>query len=60
MFYKISSNNYKVIITTYSYKFPSVTLDFANNANTFMITKEFEILHKITLWHYLLVKLVDD
>ncbi|CAK88405.1 unnamed protein product (macronuclear) [Paramecium tetraurelia] len=60
LFYKISSNSNKILITTYSYKFPSITLDFTNIDNAFIISKEFEILHKFTFWHYLLVKLVDD
>ncbi|CAD8144097.1 unnamed protein product [Paramecium pentaurelia] len=60
LFYKISPYSNKLIITTYSYKFPSITLDFTNNLNTFIINQEFELNHKITLWHSLFVNLVQD
>ncbi|CAD8185608.1 unnamed protein product [Paramecium octaurelia] len=60
LFYKISPNNNKIIITTYSYNYPSITLDFTNSANNFMLTEEFEIKNKITLWHSLFVNLQSD
>ncbi|CAD8183302.1 unnamed protein product [Paramecium octaurelia] len=57
LFYQISSNNdNKILITTYSYQFPSITSDLSNN----LISKEFDILHKLTFWHNLLITLVDD
>ncbi|CAD8188935.1 unnamed protein product [Paramecium octaurelia] len=58
LFYKLSQNLNTIIITTYSYTFPSVKLDFTNDP--FLITKEFQILNKISLWHLLYVKLVED
>ncbi|CAD8214588.1 unnamed protein product [Paramecium octaurelia] len=60
LFYKISPNNNKIIITTYSYNFPSVSLDFTNSDNNFIITEEFEINHSISLWHSLFVNLEQD
>ncbi|CAD8128981.1 unnamed protein product [Paramecium sonneborni] len=60
LFYKISPNNNKIIITTYSYNFPSVTLDFTNSDNSLIIFEEFELNHKITLWHSLFVNLIQD
>ncbi|CAD8129468.1 unnamed protein product [Paramecium sonneborni] len=60
LFYKISPNNNKIIITTYSYNYPSVSLDFTNKDNNFILTKEFELNHKITLWHHLIVNLIQD
>ncbi|CAD8148222.1 unnamed protein product [Paramecium pentaurelia] len=59
-FYKISPNNNKIMITTYSYNFPSVTLDFSNKDNNFLIPYEFELFHSINLWHNLFVNLISD
>ncbi|CAD8185157.1 unnamed protein product [Paramecium octaurelia] len=55
LFYKLSQNLNTIIITTYSYTFPSVKLDFTNDP--FLITKEFQILNNMQLWHLLYVKL---
>ncbi|CAD8200458.1 unnamed protein product [Paramecium octaurelia] len=57
LFYKISPNNNKIIITTYSYNYPSVSLDFTNSDNSFMITDEFQINQKISLWHRVFINL---
>ncbi|CAK56679.1 unnamed protein product (macronuclear) [Paramecium tetraurelia] len=58
LFYKFEENSKKLIITTYSYQFPSVNLDFTNNP--FLITREVDINHNIQLWHLIYVKLEED
>ncbi|CAD8148748.1 unnamed protein product [Paramecium octaurelia] len=55
--YKISSRN-QIIVTTYSYTFPQVTIDFSDNP--FLIKKEFEISHSIFLWHQVYVQVKED
>ncbi|CAD8122834.1 unnamed protein product [Paramecium sonneborni] len=57
LFYKISSNNNQIIITTYSYTFPSLNIDFQNNP--FLKTETFNINWDIQLWHYILVQKLD-
>ncbi|CAD8082129.1 unnamed protein product [Paramecium sonneborni] len=58
LFYKLSQDINKVVITTYSYTFPSVTQDFTNDP--FLIIKEFNINNNISLWHLLYVRLIED
>ncbi|CAD8215276.1 unnamed protein product [Paramecium octaurelia] len=58
LFYKLSQNLNKLIITTYSYTFPSVTLDFTNDP--FLITKVFQVLNNIKLWHLIYVQSEGD
>ncbi|CAD8100237.1 unnamed protein product [Paramecium primaurelia] len=58
LFYKLSQDLNEIIITSYSYTFPSVTLDFTNDP--FLITQKFKITNNIQLWHLLYVKLVED
>ncbi|CAD8096297.1 unnamed protein product [Paramecium primaurelia] len=58
LFYYIQENSKKLIITSYSYQFPSVSLDFINNP--FLITREFNINHNIQLWHLIYVKLIEN
>ncbi|CAD8094306.1 unnamed protein product [Paramecium primaurelia] len=53
--YKISGIINQIIITTYSYTFPSVISD-----DQLLIEKEFDIQNSITLWQQLKIKLVDD
>ncbi|CAD8185159.1 unnamed protein product [Paramecium octaurelia] len=55
LFYQLSKNLNTIIITTYSYTYPSITLDFTKDP--FLITKEFQILNNMQLWHLLYVKL---
>ncbi|CAD8130058.1 unnamed protein product [Paramecium sonneborni] len=54
LFYKISSQGNQIIITTYSFTFPVVNIDFSNNP--FLKTQIFDIACDIQLWHYILVK----
>ncbi|CAD8089118.1 unnamed protein product [Paramecium sonneborni] len=54
LFYKISNKQHQIIISTYSYTFPSVTLDFSDNP--FLIVKEFNIQNELSLWHKLEVQ----
>ncbi|CAD8209927.1 unnamed protein product [Paramecium pentaurelia] len=52
--YKISSKGNQMIITTYSYTFPSINIDFSNNP--YLIKQAFHLIGDIKLWHYLFVK----
>ncbi|CAD8064194.1 unnamed protein product [Paramecium sonneborni] len=56
--YLISPLQNKIIVSTYSYTFPIVTLDFLDNP--FLKQKEFNIINDITLWHYLYVNLNEN
>ncbi|CAK93238.1 unnamed protein product (macronuclear) [Paramecium tetraurelia] len=56
--YKISSVGNQIIVTTYSYTFPQVTIDFSDNP--FLIKKEFDISNSIFLWHQVYVQVKDD
>ncbi|CAD8085140.1 unnamed protein product [Paramecium primaurelia] len=56
--YKISDIQNQVIVTTYSYTFPTVSIDFSNNP--FLIEKQFDIVHNMKLWHKIQVKLVQN
>ncbi|CAD8089305.1 unnamed protein product [Paramecium sonneborni] len=56
--YRISSIKNQIIVSTYSYTFPIVTIDFSDNP--FLIKKELEIDNPITLWHNIYVKLQED
>ncbi|CAK92601.1 unnamed protein product (macronuclear) [Paramecium tetraurelia] len=58
LFYKLQQNLNKIIITTYSYTIPSVSLDFTNDP--FLIITEFQISNNIQLWHLLYVKMIED
>ncbi|CAD8126364.1 unnamed protein product [Paramecium sonneborni] len=58
LFYLISPIQNKLIITTYKYDFPSVTLNFSNNQ--FLIIREFLIQSNIKSWQYLQVKLEEN
>ncbi|CAD8116725.1 unnamed protein product [Paramecium sonneborni] len=58
LFYKLSKDTNRVVLTTYSYTFPSVTLDFTNDP--FLINQEFYINNNISLWHLLYVRLIED
>ncbi|CAK76088.1 unnamed protein product (macronuclear) [Paramecium tetraurelia] len=53
--YHISSQKNELEITTYSYTFPDVSIDFSNNP--FLLSKRILIENKITMWHYLKVEL---
>ncbi|CAD8122669.1 unnamed protein product [Paramecium sonneborni] len=54
LFYKLSESQNQLIITTYSFTFPSV-----NIKSTDLITKEFDLNHNISIWHYLIAYLTD-
>ncbi|CAD8108641.1 unnamed protein product [Paramecium sonneborni] len=55
LFYKISQLENQIIITTYSYTFPSINIDFSNNP--FLKTQTLNIDWDIQqLWHYILVE----
>ncbi|CAD8137799.1 unnamed protein product [Paramecium octaurelia] len=58
LFYKISSLQNQLIFTTYSFTFPSVSIDFIKES--FLIKKEFDILNEINRWQYLLVYLKEN
>ncbi|CAD8205203.1 unnamed protein product [Paramecium octaurelia] len=58
LYYKLTQDENKIIITTYSYTYPSVTLDFTNDP--FLIRKEFQILNNIQLWHLLYLTLDES
>ncbi|CAD8119769.1 unnamed protein product [Paramecium sonneborni] len=56
VFYKLSDIQNQIIVTTYSFTFPQVTIDFTNNP--FLIEKTFDIINNITLWQKISVKLI--
>ncbi|CAK77671.1 unnamed protein product, partial (macronuclear) [Paramecium tetraurelia] len=58
LFYKISSSKNQIIITTYSYNFPVVDIDFSSNP--FLKSKAFDVTSNIKLWHYILVKKLEN
>ncbi|CAD8095118.1 unnamed protein product [Paramecium sonneborni] len=58
LFYKITSNKNQIIITTYSYTFPTLNIDFSNNP--YLKTETFDIDWDIQLWHYISVKKLDN
>ncbi|CAD8169287.1 unnamed protein product [Paramecium pentaurelia] len=53
--YKISPIRNQIIVTTYSYTFPSVISDDQQ-----LIQKEFDILNSITLWQKVKITLIAD
>ncbi|CAD8169558.1 unnamed protein product [Paramecium octaurelia] len=56
--YKLSSTGNSIIITTYSYTFPSINIDFSNDP--FLIRQSFDILSDLKLWHYLNVRKFEN
>ncbi|CAD8187793.1 unnamed protein product [Paramecium pentaurelia] len=59
LFYQISKQNNKIIITTYDYTFPAINIDFQNNP--YLIQKEFIIPKSIiNIWHYLFIQLKSN
>ncbi|CAK84286.1 unnamed protein product (macronuclear) [Paramecium tetraurelia] len=55
--YKLSSKGNQIIITTYSYTFPSINIDFSNDP--FLIKETFNIVSDVKLWHYLNVRKLE-
>ncbi|CAD8181635.1 unnamed protein product [Paramecium octaurelia] len=58
LLYKITSSKNSLIVNTYSYTFPLVSINFDNDP--FLIPKEFDLQHNINLWHYVLVILSNN
>ncbi|CAD8061385.1 unnamed protein product [Paramecium primaurelia] len=58
LIYRISQQQYEILIMSYSYRFPIVNIDFNNNP--FLIIKQIEINNNIYLWHYLQVTLQQN
>ncbi|CAK71727.1 unnamed protein product (macronuclear) [Paramecium tetraurelia] len=58
LFYKISSSQNQIIITTYSYTFPAVDIDFSSNP--FLKSEVIDVGSDIKLWHYLFVKKLEN
>ncbi|CAD8054944.1 unnamed protein product [Paramecium sonneborni] len=58
LFYVLSPKGNKICITTYSFTFPLVNIDFSDNP--FLIQKEIDISNDIKLWHYISVGVIDD
>ncbi|CAD8097972.1 unnamed protein product [Paramecium primaurelia] len=56
--YKISKSRNQVIITTYSYKFPSVTINFSDDP--YLIQKQLDITNKLSLWQKLEIQFLED
>ncbi|CAK61293.1 unnamed protein product (macronuclear) [Paramecium tetraurelia] len=56
--YKLSDNQNQIIVTTYSYTFPKVSIDFS--ADPFLIKESFDIIQNIHLWHKIQVKLIGN
>ncbi|CAD8079294.1 unnamed protein product [Paramecium sonneborni] len=53
--YKLSDIQNQIIVTTYSYTFPIVSIDFSNNP--FLIVKIIDIKESMKLWHQIQVRL---
>ncbi|CAD8115237.1 unnamed protein product [Paramecium sonneborni] len=58
LFYHITPLLNEIEITTYSYSFPDVAIDFSDNP--FLIKKKFLMKNKIILWHHLKVELLNN
>ncbi|CAK75412.1 unnamed protein product (macronuclear) [Paramecium tetraurelia] len=54
LYYKLTQSLNQIIITTYSYTFPTINIDFSDNP--FLIRQTFDIDMNIQLWHFLIVK----
>ncbi|CAD8048616.1 unnamed protein product [Paramecium sonneborni] len=57
LFYKFTSSKNQMIVTTYSYTLPIISINFEDDP--FLITKEFDLLHNMQLWQNVLVILND-
>ncbi|CAD8119156.1 unnamed protein product [Paramecium sonneborni] len=53
LFYKMTKSENQIVVTTYSYTFPAINIDFSDDP--FLITKIFNVECDIKLWHQLLV-----
>ncbi|CAD8109139.1 unnamed protein product [Paramecium sonneborni] len=58
LFYYLSAQQNQIIITTYSYTFPLVNIDFSENP--FLISKKLDIMNDLKLWQYISVVLVEN
>ncbi|CAD8107810.1 unnamed protein product [Paramecium sonneborni] len=58
MSYYLSSNENKILVTTYSYAFPVISIDFSDDP--FIIQKELLIKNSIKVWHNVFVNLQQD
>ncbi|CAD8208304.1 unnamed protein product [Paramecium octaurelia] len=56
--YQLSDIQNQIIVTTYSYTFPKVSIDFSTDP--FLIKKSFDIIQNIHLWHKIQVKLIGN
>ncbi|CAD8122023.1 unnamed protein product [Paramecium sonneborni] len=56
--YHISDIQNQIIVTTYSYTFPIVSIDLSNNP--FLIVKTIDVGNSIKLWHQIQVKLMRN
>ncbi|CAD8193801.1 unnamed protein product [Paramecium octaurelia] len=56
--YKISQIKNQIIVTTYSYTFPSVTISFSDDP--FLITKELDLINTLILWQQINIQLLND
>ncbi|CAD8188002.1 unnamed protein product [Paramecium octaurelia] len=58
LFYRISTSQNQIIITTYSYTIPSVSIDFSSNP--FLKSESLDVTFDIKLWHFILVKKLEN
>ncbi|CAD8086012.1 unnamed protein product [Paramecium primaurelia] len=56
--YKLSDIQNQILLTTYSYTFPIVSIDFLNDP--FLKEEVIDIPHSIKLWHKIQVKLIRN
>ncbi|CAD8198782.1 unnamed protein product [Paramecium pentaurelia] len=56
--YKLSDIQNQIILTTYSYTFPIVSIDFSNDP--FLKVEIIDIPHSMNLWHKIQVKLIRN
>ncbi|CAD8070407.1 unnamed protein product [Paramecium primaurelia] len=58
MSYQISPEGNKILLTTYTYNFPIVSINFQDDP--FLLSKEFIIINSLTLWHNIFVNLQEN
>ncbi|CAD8214891.1 unnamed protein product [Paramecium octaurelia] len=56
--YQLSDIQNQIIVKTYSYIFPTVSINFSNNP--FLLEKSFDITNSINLWHKIQIKLIKN
>ncbi|CAD8128827.1 unnamed protein product [Paramecium sonneborni] len=58
LFYYISNFGNQILITTYSYLFPQVNINFKDNP--YLITDKFEITNLLSFWHFINIQQIEN